>query len=158
MGVFRCGVRGSDFVHTILKSAAFLERTNTELERRRGKSLPYGWMQSLVVSVKEYNCMEPNRGNHALSKSIWTIVHEELRNKRQGRSSAMPFKTSGGGSTDDSIGGKIPDSISGRPPDHERTTGEHAMSCVRGGRAIGLTTIPKRQSPARFTKPTYKPK
>ena len=61
--------------------AALPERTSAELEKLLGESLPYARMQSLVVSVKEFARMEPHWASHGLSTSIWTVVHEELRNK-----------------------------------------------------------------------------
>ena len=37
-----------------LRSAALLDRTSNELEKLLDESLPYAWMQSLVVRFKDY--------------------------------------------------------------------------------------------------------
>ena len=74
-----------------LRSAALPDRTNAELEKLLGESLLYAWMQSLAVALREYSRMDPNWASHPLAQSIWTVVHEELLNKRQGRNSTMPI-------------------------------------------------------------------
>ena len=55
------------------------------------ESLPYQWMQTLAVALKAYSTTDANWDAHKLAKAIWTVVHEELRNKRQGRTSHMPI-------------------------------------------------------------------
>ena len=74
-----------------LRSAALPDRTNAELEKLLRESLPYAWMQSLAVALREYSRMDPNWASHLLAQSIWIVVHEELRNKRRGRNSTMPI-------------------------------------------------------------------
>ena len=79
-----------------LRSTALLDRSNSEPEKLLGESLPYVWMQSLVVGLKDYALLETHRASHPLAKSMWAVVHKELRNKRQGRNSAMPVPQPGG--------------------------------------------------------------
>ena len=71
-----------------LRSAALPDRTNAELEKLLAENLPYAWMQSLTVALREYSRMDSNQ---RVAQSIWTVVHEELRHKRQGRNSTMPI-------------------------------------------------------------------
>ena len=55
------------------------------------ESLPYLWMQTLVVALKAFCARDANWDEHELAKVVQTVVHEELRNKRQGRTSHMPI-------------------------------------------------------------------
>ena len=48
-------------------------------------------MQSLTVALRKYSRMDPNWASHPPAQSIWTVVHEELRNKCQGWNSTMPI-------------------------------------------------------------------
>ena len=48
-------------------------------------------MQTLAVALKSYSATDANWDAHELAKAIWTVVHEELRNKRQGRTSHLPI-------------------------------------------------------------------
>ena len=74
-----------------LRSAALPDRTNAELEKLLAENLLYAWMQSRAVALREYSRMDPNWASHPLAQSIWTVVHEDLRNKRQGQNSTMPI-------------------------------------------------------------------
>ena len=48
-------------------------------------------MQTLAVALKAYFATDANWDAHELAKPIWTVVHEELCNKRQGRASHLPI-------------------------------------------------------------------
>ena len=74
-----------------LKAAAIPRLTRQQLERPIAESLPYYWMQKLAVALKAYSATDANWDAHELPKAIWTVVHEELRNKRQGRTSHLPI-------------------------------------------------------------------
>ena len=74
-----------------LRAAAIPRLTKQELERMLAETLPYQWMQTLAVGLMTYSKKDPQWDAHELSTTIWTVVHEELRNKRQGRNSHMPI-------------------------------------------------------------------
>ena len=74
-----------------LRAAAIPRLTKQELERGLAETMPYQWMQTLAVGLMTYSKKDPQRDAHDLSTTIWTVVHEELRNKRQGRNFHMPI-------------------------------------------------------------------
>ena len=74
-----------------LRAAAIPRLTKQELERMLAETLPYQWMQTLAVGLITYSKKDPQWDAHELSTTIWKVVHEELRNKRQGRNSHMPI-------------------------------------------------------------------
>ena len=74
-----------------LRGAAIPRLNRQQLERLIAESLPYEWMQTLAVALKAYSATDANWDAHELAKAIWTVVHEELRNKRQGRTSHLPI-------------------------------------------------------------------
>ena len=74
-----------------LRAAAIPRLTRQQLERLIAESLPYQWMQTLAVALKAYSTTDANWDAHELAKAIWTVVHEQLRNKRQGRTSHLPI-------------------------------------------------------------------
>ena len=74
-----------------LRAAAIPRLTRQQLERLIAQSLPYQWMQTLAVALKAYSATDANWDAHKLAKAIWTVVHKELRNKRQGRTFHMPI-------------------------------------------------------------------
>ena len=72
--------------------AATIPRLNRhQLERLIAESLTYQWMQTLAVALKAYSATDANWDAHELAKAIWIVVHEQLRNKRQGRNSHLPI-------------------------------------------------------------------
>ena len=79
-----------------LRAAAVPRLNRQQLERLIAESLPYQWMQTLAVALKAYLAMDANWDAHKPAKAIWTVVHEELRNKRQGRTSHMPTPQNAG--------------------------------------------------------------
>ena len=52
-----------------LRSAALPDRTDPELEELLGESLPYPWMQSLVVGLKDYAQTETQWASHPLARA-----------------------------------------------------------------------------------------
>ena len=74
-----------------LRAAAIPRLARQQLERLIVESLPYQWMQTLAVAVKAFSATDANWDAHELAKAIWTVVHEDLMNKRQGRTSHMPI-------------------------------------------------------------------
>ena len=72
------------------KAAAIPRLNRQQLERLIAESLCYHWMHTQAVTRKAYSATDANLDVHELAKAIWTVVHEELRNKRQGRMSHLP--------------------------------------------------------------------
>ena len=75
-----------------LRAASIPRLNRQQLEHLIAESLPYQWMQTLAVAPKAYSAADANWDAHELAKAIWTVVkHEELCNKRQGRTSHLPI-------------------------------------------------------------------
>ena len=53
------------------------------LNRIMGEQLPYAWMSSLLVGLKEYQQKQENWTEHELAQLIWNVVNEEFRARRQ---------------------------------------------------------------------------
>ena len=66
-----------------LRAAAIPRLNRQQLERLITESLP--------MALKAYSTTDANWDVHELAKAILTVVHEELRNKRQGRMSHLPI-------------------------------------------------------------------
>ena len=79
-----------------LRAAAIPRLNRQQLERLIAESLPYEWMQTLAVALKAYSANDANWDAHELAKAIWIVVHEELRNKRQVRTSHLPILQNAG--------------------------------------------------------------
>ena len=62
-----------------------------------GEQLPYAWVSSLLVGLKEYQQKQENWTEHELAQLIWNVVNEEFRAQRQGRNSSAPQGNRGGG-------------------------------------------------------------
>ena len=74
-----------------LRAAAIPRLNRQQLERLIADSLPYQWMQMLAVALMAYSATDANWDAHELAKAIWTVVHEDLCNKQQGRTSQLPI-------------------------------------------------------------------
>ena len=61
-------------------------------------------MQTLVVAPKANLAADASWDAHELAKAMWTVVHEELRNKRQGRTSHLPIPQNAGATTTTTVG------------------------------------------------------
>ena len=74
-----------------LRVAAIPRLNRQQLERLIAETLPYQWMQTLLVALKAYSATDANWDAHELAGAIWTVVHEELCNKRQAKTSHLPI-------------------------------------------------------------------
>ena len=61
----------------------------------------------LAVALKAYSATDANWDAHELAKAMWTVVHEELRNKCQGRTSHLPIPQGTGATTPGTVGPPI---------------------------------------------------
>ena len=61
----------------------------------------------LAVALKAYCATDANWDAHKLAKAMWTVVHEELRNKCQGRTSHLPIPQGTGATTPGTVGPPI---------------------------------------------------
>ena len=90
-----------------LRAAATPRLTRQQLERLIVGSLPYQWIQTLAVALKARSLTDAKWDAHELAKAIWTVVHEELRNRRQGRTSHLPIPQGTGAPVPGTVGAPI---------------------------------------------------
>ena len=117
-------------------TAAIPRLNRQQLERLIAESLPYQWMQTLVVALKAYSATDANWDAHELAKAIWTVVHEELRNKRQGRTSHLPIPQNAGTTMTTTAGtplGRVVRAPGGQTVVGGPQTGAHCYSCGQLG-------------------------
>ena len=90
-----------------LRAVAIPRLNRQQLERLIAESLPYQRMQTLVAALKAYSASDANWDAHKLAKAVWTVVHEELHNKRQGRSPHLPIPQATGATTPATAGAPL---------------------------------------------------
>ena len=139
-----------------LRAVAIPRLTRQQLERLIAESLPYQWM---ALVLKAYSATDANWDAHELAKAIWTVVHEELRNKRQGMTSHLSIPQGTGATAPGTVGAPIGRVV--RAPG-----GQAVVGAPQGGPIatpadsldIGHANARKRRSRARYTSHTYKAK
>ena len=65
--------------------------TQVAVDRFLTEALPYAWMTSLAACLKELSLEDPTGAwaNQPLLSTVWRVLNEEVRAKRQGRPSAL---------------------------------------------------------------------
>ena len=77
-----------------MKEALIPELTVIEVEKLLKENLPYAWMNTLAVALLEESKVnqlaDPTQqwNQHNMVKTVWRVLNEEFRVKRQGRQSA----------------------------------------------------------------------
>ena len=122
-----------------LGAAAIPRLNKQQLERLIAESLPYQWMQTLAVALKAYSATDANWDAHELAKAIWTVVHEELRNKRQGITSAHSAKHVSHNAGDVGYATWTGGKGTGRPSSGGRPAGRCTVLLMWAARALGKT-------------------